>query len=116
VSAAIRKASLGLFCVLALVTAGCRFVVLGPPGVAVVPGPGGEFYVQQAPPALVAEAPPPMPGPGYIWCPGYWGWHHNRHDWVRGHWAVPPRRAAVWVPHHWEHGHHGWRLAPGHWR
>ncbi len=72
--------------------------------------------------SIVIGAPPPppafevIPAPvaGYVWSPGYWGWHAHRHVWVPGRYVVA-RPGYAWVGPHWvPHGHH-WRLAHGHW-
>jgi hypothetical protein len=68
--------------------------------------------VSSAPQEVVvgAEPPPPIveqvtvaPGPEYVWVSGYWRWHHHSWEWIRGHWAFPPRRGAIWVEGHWDH-------------
>jgi hypothetical protein len=85
-------------------------VLLGPPAVA---SAQVSFDVTIAPPPPRAEAPPP-PRPGYVWAPGYWGYHQNRYDWVPGHW-VPNRPGYHWVQDTWvQRGPH-WHYVPGHW-
>lgn len=46
-----------------------------------------------APPALPVYVQPPIPGPDYIWTPGYWAWNADASDyyWVPGAWALSPR-------------------------
>ena len=53
------------------------------------------------PPALPIYAQPPIPGPGYIWIPGYWAWDGAEYYWVPGYWALPPAAALYWTPGHW---------------
>jgi len=39
---------------------------------------------------------PPMPGPGYFWVDGYWGFGGGRYSWVGGFWRVPPFAGGFW--------------------
>ncbi len=57
-----------------------------------------------APPALPVYAQPPIPGPGYLWNPGYWAWGPIGYYWVPGIWALPPAVGLLWTPPYW-----GWR-------
>jgi hypothetical protein len=41
------------------------------------------------PPALLDEAVPLQPGPGYVWSPGYWSLGTGRYDWTGGSWMLP---------------------------
>jgi hypothetical protein len=52
----------------------------------------------------------PRARPGYVWQPGHWVWHHNRHVWTEGHW-LRERRGYVYVPSAWEErgGRHHYR-------
>jgi hypothetical protein len=45
-----------------------------------------------APPALPVYVQPPIPGPGYMWTPGYWAWDDDGGDyyWVPGAWVAAP--------------------------
>ena len=56
-----------------------------------------------APPPLVVYAQPPLPGPGYIWTPGYWGWDDDSGDyyWVPGAWVLAPEAGLLWTPGYW---------------
>ena len=47
-------------------------------------------YVQVAPP-VIREEVVPAPRRGYAWAPGYWGWRHSKHVWVRGAWVRDPQ-------------------------
>jgi YXWGXW repeat-containing protein len=68
-----------------------------------------------APPALPVYDQPPIPGPGYVWMPGYWAWGPNGYYWVPGTWVLPPGIGLYWTPPWW-----GWNGAvyvfhPGYW-
>jgi hypothetical protein len=57
-----------------------------------------------APPVLPVYEQPPIPGPGYIWTPGYWAWGDDGYYWVPGTWVLPPAVGLLWTPGYW-----GWR-------
>ncbi|MGC2414314.1 MAG: YXWGXW repeat-containing protein, partial [Stellaceae bacterium] len=57
-----------------------------------------------APPPLPVYAQPVIPGPGYIWAPGYWAWGPDGYYWVPGTWVLPPAVGVLWTPGYW-----GWR-------
>jgi hypothetical protein len=57
-----------------------------------------------APPVLPVYEQPAIPGPGYIWTPGYWAWGDDDYYWVPGTWALPPAVGLLWTPGYW-----GWR-------
>jgi hypothetical protein len=84
--------------------AGTRFFV----GV----GVGAPGYYAPPPPAVVAYAPPPCPGPGYRWVSGYWYPVGPRYYWRAGYWTRPPYARAYWVPPRYA-GHVYYR---GYWR
>jgi len=54
-----------------------------------------------APPLLPIYSQPPIPGPGYIWIPGYWAWDGTEYYWVPGTWALPPAADLLWTPGYW---------------
>jgi hypothetical protein len=56
------------------------------------------------PPELPLYDQPPMPAPGYIWTPGYWGGGPLGYFWVPGTWVEPPAVGLLWTPGYW-----GWR-------
>src|SRR5262250_485494 len=56
-----------------------------------------------APPVLPVYVQPPIPGPGYIWTPGYWAYEDDYY-WVPGTWVLPPAVGLLWTPGYW-----GWR-------
>ena len=72
--------------------------------------------------ARVPPPPPPgyaigfAPGPGYVWCDGYWDLRGRDWRWMRGRWMRPPRPYAVWVPSRWVPRPYGWRFRAGYWR
>jgi len=53
------------------------------------------------PPALPVYAQPVIPGPGYIWTPGYWAWGPYGYYWVPGTWVLPPAVGLLWTPGYW---------------
>jgi WXXGXW repeat (2 copies) len=79
-------------------------------------GPGGEVYVDSAPPPAEVDIQTAIPGPGYVWIGGDWGWEGNRWVWHGGRWDRPPHAGARWVGGHYADrgGRHvyvrgGWR-------
>jgi hypothetical protein len=73
-----------------------------------------EVWVNTPPPPARYEALPP-PRHGYVWAPGYWGWHHHQHHWVAGHWE----RTHVghhYVPARWVERNGRWYFEQGGWR
>ena len=54
-----------------------------------------------APPPLPIYAQPIMPGPGYIWTPGYWSYADDGYFWVPGTWVLVPFQGALWTPGYW---------------
>jgi hypothetical protein len=55
-----------------------------------------------APPVLPVYDQPPLPGPGYIWTPGYWAWSDDGdYYWVPGTWVEPPAVGLLWTPGYW---------------
>ncbi len=72
--------------------------------------------VDEAPPPLPEYDQPAIPGPGYVWTPGYWSYADDSgYYWVPGAWAQPPRPGLLWTPGYW-----GWRngvfaFNPGYW-
>jgi WXXGXW repeat (2 copies) len=57
--------------------------------------------VTVAPPPLPVYAQPAIPGPGYIWTPGYWAWGLSGYYWVPGTWVLPPVVGLLWTPGYW---------------
>ena len=65
------------------------------------------------PPAPLYEAVPVM-APGYVWAPGYWAWHGDRHIWVRGR-TIVQRVGYRWEPDVWEQRSNVYYRHPGRW-
>jgi WXXGXW repeat (2 copies) len=53
------------------------------------------------PPELPVYDQPPMPAPGYMWTPGYWGGGSLGYFWVPGTWVEPPSAGLLWTPGYW---------------
>ncbi len=71
--------------------------------------------IRVGPPPLPVYVQPPVPGPGYIWTPGYWAYGPDGYYWVPGTWVEPPAVGLLWTPGYW-----GWRegfyvWSPGYW-
>jgi hypothetical protein len=54
-----------------------------------------------APPPLPVYEQPPIPGPDYLWTPGYWAWGPGGYYWVPGTWVFPPTVGFLWTPPWW---------------
>jgi hypothetical protein len=54
-----------------------------------------------APPILPVYALPPLPGPDYIWAPGYWAYGEDDYYWVPGTWVLAPEPGLLWTPGYW---------------
>lgn len=67
------------------------------------------------PPPYRYEAPPPIPGPGYVWIDGYWVPEGGRWVWHHGDWRRPPYAGAYWSHPHYDHYPDGWHVHEGHW-
>ena len=72
-------------------------------------------YIGTPPPPLRYEVRPPIPGPGYVWNDGYWGWGGDRYNWIGGRWQRPPYQGAYWSHPHYDHYDRGWQMHEGHW-
>ncbi len=59
------------------------------------------FATSVAPPPLPAYSQATLPGPGYIWVPGYWAWDREGYYWTPGAWAHPPAADMLWTPGYW---------------
>jgi hypothetical protein len=68
-----------------------------------------------APPVLPVYDQPPIPGPGYIWTPGYWAWGAYGYYWVPGIWALPPAVGLLWTPPYWGWSPGGFAFHAGFW-
>ncbi len=78
--------------------------------------PQPEVVVEEAPPAPIVEAQPPVPYAGAVWMPGHWWWHGRHHTWIAGHYERgQPGRA--WHRAEWVRTPNGrWRYVPGYWQ
>lgn len=76
---------------------------------------GVFISVNFAPPALPVYVQPPIPGPGYIWTPGYWAWGDAGYYWVPGTWVLAPRPGFLWTPGYWGWGGGVYLWHPGYW-
>jgi WXXGXW repeat (2 copies) len=66
------------------------------------PGPSRVAITAKiAPPLLPVYAQPPIPGPGYLWIPGYWAWDGQEYYWTPGYWSMPPTVGFYWTPPYW---------------
>jgi len=68
-----------------------------------------------APPPLPVYEQPLIPGPGYIWVPGYWAYGPEGYYWVPGTWVFAPYVGALWTPGYWgwDGGYYNWNR--GYW-
>jgi hypothetical protein len=71
--------------------------------------------VNIGPPVLPVYVPPPLPGPGYIWTPGYWAWSGTEYYWVPGTWVLPPDTGLLWTPGYWGWGGGAYVWHAGYW-
>lgn len=68
-----------------------------------------------APPPLPVYAQPFVPGPGYIWTPGYWAYGADGYYWVPGTWVLAPYVGALWTPGYWGWGGAAYVWHGGYW-
>jgi hypothetical protein len=68
-----------------------------------------------APPELPVYEQPPVPGPGYIWMPGYWAYGPGGYYWVPGTWVVPPSVGLYWTPPWWGWNGSAYGFHAGYW-
>lgn len=73
--------------------------------------------VNSEPPPLPDYDQPPVPGPDYVWTPGYWSWSDDEDDyyWVPGTWVLPPREGLLWTPGYWAWVGGSYLFHPGYW-
>jgi len=72
-----------------------------------------SINISIAPPSPIYESAPVM-APGYVWAPGYWAWHGDRHVWIRGR-TIVQRVGYRWEPDRWEQRSNGYYRHPGNW-
>jgi hypothetical protein len=67
------------------------------------------------PPPLPVYVQPVIPGPDFIWAPGYWAWGEFGYFWVPGTWVRAPAPGLLWTPGYWawNDGIYVWRT--GYW-
>jgi hypothetical protein len=85
---------------------------------AVTPQAQASLYVSVgiAPPLLPIYEQPPIPGPGYIWTPGYWAYDDfYGYYWVPGTWVRAPYIGALWTPGYWGWNDTAYVFYPGYW-
>lgn len=68
-----------------------------------------------APPELPVYEQPPLPGPGFIWSPGYWAWGGEDYYWVPGTWVEAPQPGYLWTPGYWGWGEGAYLWHEGYW-
>src|SRR6202000_782999 len=67
-------------------------------------------------PAALPDYPQPVvPGPGYIWTPGYWAYGPEGYYWVPGTWVLPPQPGVLWTPGFWAFALGVYTWHPGYW-
>ncbi|WP_353230453.1 hypothetical protein, partial [Novosphingobium sp.] len=78
---------------------------------------GLDIRIGYAPPPLPRYNQPPLPGPDYLWVPGYWAWSDWIDDyyWVDGYWDQPPERGLLWTPAWWGWDDGAYRFHDGYW-
>jgi hypothetical protein len=78
---------------------------------------GVGVVVDFAPPPLPVYDQPPIPGPDYIWVPGYWAWDDDDYDyyWVPGTWVLAPEPGLLWTPGWWGWEDGGYGFHDGYW-
>ena len=72
-----------------------------------------SVYFNAAPPPPRFEAVPAARR-GYVWVPGYWNAHGNRHVWQAGHWERG-RVGYSYVQPYWVQRENRWELNRGRW-
>ena len=102
-----------------LVRAAGALLAIGAIGaIATIPTPaqaGVYLSVNIAPPILPVYEQPMIPGPGYLWTPGYWAWSGDGYYWVPGTWVLPPFVGALWTPGYWGWGSGVYLFHRGYW-
>jgi len=68
-----------------------------------------------APPLLPIYEQPLIPGPGYVWTPGYWAYGSYGYYWVPGTWLLPPTIGFLWTPPWWGWSDGGYLWHGGYW-
>jgi hypothetical protein len=72
--------------------------------------------VEVPPPPLPIYEQPIIPGPGYLWVPGYWAWSDDsEYYWVPGTWVLAPAPGLLWTPAYWAWNDGEYVFYPGYW-
>jgi hypothetical protein len=71
--------------------------------------------INVAPPELPVYEQPAVPGPGYLWSPGYWAWGGEDYYWVPGTWVLAPQPGYLWTPGYWGWGDGAYLWHAGYW-
>jgi hypothetical protein len=72
--------------------------------------------VDVPPPPLPIYEQPIIPGPGYLWVPGYWAWSDDfGYYWVPGTWVLAPEPGLLWTPAYWAWNDGEYVFYPGYW-
>jgi len=76
-----------------------------------------QAVADNPPPPLPVYDQPPIPGPGYVWTPGYWDWSNDSDDyyWVPGTWVEPPSYGYLWTPGYWRYYNGRYLFSDGYW-
>ncbi len=77
--------------------------------------PGVELRADIEPPLLPEYVQPPVPEPGYLWTPGYWGFGPEGYYWVPGTWVEPPTVGFLWTPGYWGFNDGAYVFNEGYW-
>jgi hypothetical protein len=74
-----------------------------------------SIRITTPPPPLPIYVQPVIPGPDFIWVPGYWAWGEFDYFWVPGTWVRAPAPGLLWTPGYWawNDGIYVWRA--GYW-
>lgn len=85
---------------LAALAIGCAPLAIAAPAAAQL---SLGISVNFGPPVLPVYLQPPIPGPDFIWTPGYWAWDNVFGDyyWIPGSWVRAPRPGLLWTPAWW---------------
>jgi len=89
-------------------------------GALALPGPSSAavsvgISVGIAPPPLPVYEQPLVPGPGYVWTPGYWAYGPEGYYWVPGTWLQPPTIGFLWTPPWWGWSNGAYLWHGGYW-
>jgi hypothetical protein len=86
-----------------------------PPSVGGAGPAPARIIADEPPPPLPEYEQPPIPAPGYMWTPGYWGWNNDDYYWVPGTWVQPPHPGLLWTPGYWGFVNGVYQFNHGYW-